>query len=290
MLEAHLPPTRYANHGRRVVEGQRSIQAQLDTFLGWTAGDGGHRHFYIRQHRDWKGSAEIDGATPGQLAFYADLCGPTLARGHARSGDPEVIRAYAGRTDVLDRSITAFAEKYAAQNLEDFEGFTQRSRMAASRRTSEGRIRRAGQPLGPRRPRHTPSVRAMSAMWTERQSPSVPSSSPPALFALVIIPAYNEVESLPRVLAELTATLPDSTCSWSRMARPTTPGSPGSPASQWSCCRTTSVSAAHCARGSGMRSRTGTARPSSSTPTVSTTRHGAWDPCRRRRRRRPRDL
>ena len=138
VLEAHLPPTRYANHGRRVVEGQRSIQAQSDIFLGWTAGDGGHRHFYIRQLRDWKGSAEIDGATPGQLAFYADLCGLTLARGHARSGDPEVIRAYAGRTDVLDRSITAFAEKYAAQNLEDFEGFTQAisdGRLEADERT-----------------------------------------------------------------------------------------------------------------------------------------------------------
>lgn len=126
VLEDHLPPSRYDNHGRRVVEGQRAIQAQTDIFLGWTAGgDIAERHFYLRQLRDWKGSAEIDGATSDQLSFYADLCGLTLARGHARSGDAEAIRSYAGRGDALDRSITDFAERYAAQNLEDFERFTQ---------------------------------------------------------------------------------------------------------------------------------------------------------------------
>jgi uncharacterized protein (DUF2252 family) len=125
VLEDHLPPTRYDNHGRRVVEGQRAIQAQTDIFLGWTAGATGERHFYLRQLRDWKGSAEIEEATPDQLSFYAELCGLTLARGHARSGDSEAIRAYAGRSDTLDRSITEFAERYARQNLEDYERFTQ---------------------------------------------------------------------------------------------------------------------------------------------------------------------
>ncbi len=124
VLEEHLGPSRFDNHGRRVVEGQRLTQAQTDIFLGWTEGkelEG--RHFYVRQLRDWKGSVEVEGATPNQLAFYAGLCGTTLARGHARSGDATAIRAYCGGGGALDNAITAFAESYAAQNLEDFHRF-----------------------------------------------------------------------------------------------------------------------------------------------------------------------
>ena len=69
------------------MEGQRLVQAQSDIFLGLTEGREG-RQFYVRQLRDWKGSVEVEGATPEQLSFYATLCGRTLARGHARSGDP----------------------------------------------------------------------------------------------------------------------------------------------------------------------------------------------------------
>jgi uncharacterized protein (DUF2252 family) len=124
VLEEHLEPSPYNNHGRRVVEGQRLVQAQSDIFLGWTEGTGpGRRHFYLRQLRDWKGSVEIEGGTPDQLRFYAGLCGQTLARGHARSGDAEAIHAYAGRGDKLDRAITAFAEAYSVQNLSDYEAF-----------------------------------------------------------------------------------------------------------------------------------------------------------------------
>lgn len=124
VLEEHLGASPYDNSGRRVVEGQRLSQAQSDIFLGWTAGVGPHgKHFYLRQLRDWKGSVDIEGGTPNQLRFYAGLCGETLARGHARSGDPEAIRAYAGSSDSLDRAVTAFAEAYSAQNLEDYRRF-----------------------------------------------------------------------------------------------------------------------------------------------------------------------
>jgi len=127
VLEEHLPSSRYDNHGQRVVEGQRLVQAQSDIFLGWTVGVAEGRHFYVRQLRDWKGSVDVEaeGVTPQQMAFYAGLCGMTLARGHARSGDAEAIRAYMGKGDTLDRSIASFAEAYAAQNLEDYERFGQ---------------------------------------------------------------------------------------------------------------------------------------------------------------------
>ncbi len=122
VLAEFLTPSEYDNHGRRVVEGQRLAQAQSDIFLGWTEGLEG-RQFYVRQLRDWKGSVEIEGATPEQLAFYAALCGRTLARGHARSGDPIAISAYAGKSATLDRSITDFAMAYSEQNNQDYEAF-----------------------------------------------------------------------------------------------------------------------------------------------------------------------
>ena len=113
-------PSAYANQGRRVVEGQRLTQAQSDIFLGWTEGGIEGRHYYVRQLRDWKGSADIEGATPALLTFYAQLCGMTMARGHARSGDPIAIAAYMGKSATLDRAITDFAEAYAAQNRRDY--------------------------------------------------------------------------------------------------------------------------------------------------------------------------
>jgi len=122
VLEEHLGPSPYDNHGRRVVEGQRMTQAESDILLGWTEGRE-DRHFYLRQLRDWKGSVEVEGASPDQLRFYAGLCGHTLARGHARSGDPVALRAYVGKGDVLDGAITDFSEAYAAQNLQDYERF-----------------------------------------------------------------------------------------------------------------------------------------------------------------------
>ena len=122
VLAEFLQPSEYDNQGRRVVEGQRLVQAQSDIFLGWTEGRDG-RQFYVRQLRDWKGSVEVEGATPEQLSFYATLCGRTLARGHARSGDPIEISAYAGQSSTLDRAITDFAVAYSAQNQKDYEAF-----------------------------------------------------------------------------------------------------------------------------------------------------------------------
>jgi uncharacterized protein (DUF2252 family) len=123
VLETSLGPSPYPNHGQRIVEGQRLVQAESDIFLGWTEGKIEGRHFYIRQLRDWKGSVEIEGGTPDQLRFYADLCGRILARGHARSGDAVAIRAYCGGSDRLDRAVTDFAEGYTGQNLDDFGRF-----------------------------------------------------------------------------------------------------------------------------------------------------------------------
>ncbi|MEZ5170709.1 MAG: DUF2252 domain-containing protein [Acidimicrobiia bacterium] len=122
VLEEHLEPSPYENSGRRVVEGQRLAQAQSDIFLGWTEGLEG-RQFYVRQLRDWKGSVEVEDGSPRQMRFYAGLCGRTLARGHARSGDPIAIAAYVGKGTVLDHALADFSEAYAAQNMDDYERF-----------------------------------------------------------------------------------------------------------------------------------------------------------------------
>jgi hypothetical protein len=119
VLEDHLPASRYATHGRRVVEGQRLMQAASDAFLGWSRGK--TNHYYWRQLRDMKGSAAVETYTPRVLASYARLCGWTLARAHARSGDPVAIASYMGSGTVFDRAVTEFAARYADQNEEDYQ-------------------------------------------------------------------------------------------------------------------------------------------------------------------------
>ena len=109
VLEAHLPKSRYRQHGERVVQGQRMMQAASDIYLGWTKGQDVNRHFYWRQLRDMKGSALVEAMTPLGLTFYARICGWTLARAHARSGDPVAIAAYLGDSDAFDQSITDFS-------------------------------------------------------------------------------------------------------------------------------------------------------------------------------------
>ncbi len=99
------------------------MQAASDIFLGWTRGADASRHFYWRQLRDMKGSLPVEEAVPAGLAIYGRLCGWTLARAHARSGDPIAIAAYLGDTDEFDRSITGFAERYADQNERDYDEF-----------------------------------------------------------------------------------------------------------------------------------------------------------------------
>ncbi|MFJ5831768.1 DUF2252 domain-containing protein [Streptomyces sp. NPDC093089] len=119
VLEPYLAPSAYDQQGHRVVAGQRLIQAASDIFLGWMTGPQ-QRHFYWRQLRDMKGSAEVETMTPGTLRDYARLCGRALARAHARSGDRIAIASYLGSTDVFDRAVADFSLAYAGQNADDY--------------------------------------------------------------------------------------------------------------------------------------------------------------------------
>jgi uncharacterized protein (DUF2252 family) len=129
----------YANQGQRVVAGQRLMQASSDIFLGWqrTAEPGGpSRDFYVRQLRDWKFSLSIDSMAPRDMRMYGELCGWTLARAHARSGDRIAIAAYLGGSDVFDQAITQFAARYADQNQRDYQALLDavgQGRIAAER-------------------------------------------------------------------------------------------------------------------------------------------------------------
>ncbi|MDP9259092.1 MAG: DUF2252 domain-containing protein [Actinomycetota bacterium] len=124
VYEAFLGASEYAHAGRRVVEGQRLMQATSDIFLGWLTAtqnpDGRPREFYVRQLRDWKGSADIDLMSAQELTAYGRLCGATLARAHARSGDRIAIASYLGTGQAFDRAMVAFAETYADQNERDY--------------------------------------------------------------------------------------------------------------------------------------------------------------------------
>ena len=122
VLEDHLPKSRH-QPGSRVVHGQRMMQAASDIYLGWTKGYQEGRYLYWRQLRDMKGSADVESMVPFGLTFYARQCGWTLARAHARSGDPVAISAYLGKSDKFDQAMTDFAERYADQNERDYEAF-----------------------------------------------------------------------------------------------------------------------------------------------------------------------
>ena len=125
VLEDHLPKSRYKQHGERVVHGQRMMQAASDIYLGWTKGVQENRWLYWRQLRDMKFSVEVETMLPLGLSFYAGQCGWTLARAHARSGDPIAIAAYLGKGDGFDRAIADFSERYADQNERDYEAFAE---------------------------------------------------------------------------------------------------------------------------------------------------------------------
>ena len=120
--------TRYRHHGRRVVEGQRLMQAASDILLGWISAegvvDGKPRDFYVRQLWDGKGSVEIETMDSDELRLYATLCGETLARGHARSGDRIAIASYLGAGEGFERAICDFAKAYADQNERDYAEFS----------------------------------------------------------------------------------------------------------------------------------------------------------------------
>ena len=119
VLEPHLRKSRFKHHGQRVVEGQRYMQAASDIFLGWTTGPAGN-DFYIRQLHDMKGSIDIAKVLPVGLEAYAQLCGATLARAHARGGDVVAISTYLGDDDTFGQAIVAFAERYADQAERDY--------------------------------------------------------------------------------------------------------------------------------------------------------------------------
>jgi uncharacterized protein (DUF2252 family) len=123
VLEPYVGKSRYRQHGERVVQGQRMMQAASDIYLGWTKGLDVRRHFYWRQLRDMKGSVDVEAMIPLGLMYYARICGWTLARAHARSGDPIAIAAYLGDSDAFDTSITDFSQRYADQNERDYEKF-----------------------------------------------------------------------------------------------------------------------------------------------------------------------
>ena len=125
VLEDFLGPSEFKNHGERVVTGQRLMQASSDIFLGWlhveSGLDGQERDFYVRQLKDWKGSAETEQMIPDVMVVYGKLCGWTLARAHARSGDRIAIASYLGNSDRFDRAILEFSELYAKQNKRDYK-------------------------------------------------------------------------------------------------------------------------------------------------------------------------
>jgi uncharacterized protein (DUF2252 family) len=139
VLEPYLGKSEYRNHGQRVVEGQRMMQAASDIFLGWIRNpkglDGRQRDFYVRQLWDWKTSVNLDTILPRGLEIYADVCGWTLARAHARSGDRVAIASYLGKSDVFDRALADFAAAYADLNERDYAAM--QAAVASGRLTAE---------------------------------------------------------------------------------------------------------------------------------------------------------
>jgi len=129
VLEEFVAPSEFGNHGERVVTGQRLMQASSDIFLGWLHVESGlddqERDFYGRQLKDWKGSAEVEQMVPKGMATYGRLCGWTLARAHARSGDRIAIASYLGQGPTFDRAILAFSGAYAEQNERDYKALAE---------------------------------------------------------------------------------------------------------------------------------------------------------------------
>jgi uncharacterized protein (DUF2252 family) len=139
VLSRFVGASKYTNQGQRVVAGQRLMQAASDIFLGWQrtqAGlDGKTRDFYVRQLRDWKFSLDVTAMIPAGLRAYGQVCGWTLARAHARSGDRIAIAAYLGTSDVFDRAVADFASVYADQNERDYQALAEAA--ASGRITAE---------------------------------------------------------------------------------------------------------------------------------------------------------
>jgi uncharacterized protein (DUF2252 family) len=127
VLEPYAGKSIYANHGQRVVTGQRLMQSASDLFLGWTEGREG-RHFYVRQLRDMKVKLLVELFTPGVMVQYAEYCGWALARAHARAGQPALIAGYLGKGDQFDEAVADFATAYAQQNELDYKALVRAAR------------------------------------------------------------------------------------------------------------------------------------------------------------------
>jgi uncharacterized protein (DUF2252 family) len=123
VLEAFAGPSVYPNHGQRVVKGHRLMQSASDIFLGWTEDSSG-RHFYVRQLRDMKLKFRIEEFKSAKMVIFAEWCGCTLARAHARSGEPALISGYLGKADTFDGAIADFALNYANQVEHDYDRFS----------------------------------------------------------------------------------------------------------------------------------------------------------------------
>ena len=123
VLEDHLPASNYDNHGQRVVEGQKLMQAASDSFLGFTEGGRSGAHYYVRQFKDMKASPDIDSASEDSMHRFATMCGWTLARAHARSGHAATTAGYLGSSEGFDEAIGDFAMAYADQNERDYTAF-----------------------------------------------------------------------------------------------------------------------------------------------------------------------
>ncbi|MEV0285085.1 DUF2252 family protein [Kribbella sp. NPDC050820] len=121
VLSEYAGPSEHSNQGERVVAGQRLMQAASDIFLGWLRAEAadGEQDYYVRQLRDWKLSVDVEDMNPEGVQLYARLCGWTLARAHARSGDRFAIAAYLGKSDRFDHAVAGFATTYADQNERD---------------------------------------------------------------------------------------------------------------------------------------------------------------------------
>jgi uncharacterized protein (DUF2252 family) len=140
VLADYCGRSRYANQGERVVAGQHLMQAESDIFLGWTRAtgpDGVDRDFYVRQLKDWKFSVPIEAMIPSGMTVYAGLCGWTLARAHARSGDRIALASYLGGSARFDQAIADFAETYADQNEHDYDAFQRAAKDGKVESTTE---------------------------------------------------------------------------------------------------------------------------------------------------------
>ena len=151
VLEDHLPKSRYQQPGERVVQGQRMMQAASDIYLGWTKGVRGEPLPLLAPAARHEGLGRGRGDGADRLStFYARICGRTLARAHARSGDPIAIAAYLGKNDAFDQSITDFSERYADQNERDYQAFTDADPVRTTG-SDRRRLRSGRDPMGDER-------------------------------------------------------------------------------------------------------------------------------------------